>query len=196
MVAYSSGNYYFRHFSDGELNNYDFLTFSSTGSTSASFDALYQYVPPSQAATLNVIAEYQNGTVIGNTVSNTGYVERSPGLWVTVTPPGAYEPFTGSYTGGTLLPFVLIAGDTYTAQMSSYSDLKFVRWSDTGSTNATRTLTLDQNTTLIAIFEVGNGSPATAPSGFYSGALAMVPLALILLEGRASAPPERSISSP
>jgi hypothetical protein len=154
IVAFWADNYYFRHFSDGDMNRYELLTFNSTGSTTASFDAVYEYVPPSQAATLNIIAEYPNGTQIGTTFNNTGYIQHTPGMWLTVTPPDATIPYTGTFTGGSLLPFVLFRGYSYTVTMTpSYGDLKFAYWQDTGSTNGTRTIDLDQNTTLIAIYE-------------------------------------------
>jgi hypothetical protein len=155
VVAYWSGNYYFRHFSDGDLNRYELITFNSTGSTTASFDAIYEYVPSSQAVTLNVIAEFPNGTQIGTTFNNTGYIQHTPGLWLTVTPPDATIPYTGSFTGGSLLPFVLFRGENYTVQMTlSFGNYKFAYWQDSGGTNATRSIALDQNaTTIIAIYE-------------------------------------------
>jgi hypothetical protein len=161
VVAYWAGNYYFRHFSNGDLNRYELLTFNSTGSTTASYDAMYEYIAPSQAATLNVIAEFPNGTQIGTTFNNTGYIEHTPGLWLTVTPPGATTPYTGSFTGGSLLPFVLLSGQSYTVQMTlGFGDYSFAYWQGSGSTNATRTITLDQNaTTIVAIYEQAQASP-------------------------------------
>jgi hypothetical protein len=154
IVAYWAGNYFFRHFSDGDLNRYELLTFNATGSTTASFDAVYEYVPQSHAATLNIIADFPNGTQIGTTFNNTGYIQHTPGLWLTVTQPDATVPYTGSFTGGSLLPFVLFMGDNYTVQMTlTYGNLKFAYWQDTGNTNGTRIVDLDQNTTLIAIYE-------------------------------------------
>jgi hypothetical protein len=154
VVAFWAGNYYFRHFSDGDLNRYELLTFNSTGATSASYDAVYQYVPQSQAATLNVIAEFPNGTQIGTTFNNTGYIQHTPGLWLTVTPPGATVPFTGSFTGGSLLPFVLLRDENYTVQMTpTFGNYKFAYWQDSNGTDPIRTLDLDQNTTIVAIYE-------------------------------------------
>lgn len=166
VVAYWYGNYYFRHFSNGELNRYELVTFNSTGTTSESYQAIYQYVPPSQAATLNVIAIFPNGTQIGTTFNNTGYIQHTPGMWLTVTPPNSTTPFTGSDTGGSLLPFVLPEGETYTVTMTNYGDIKFAYWNDTGNTNATRTVSLDQNTTLVAVYEQTGSTPSSLPLGY------------------------------
>lgn len=156
VVAYWAGNYYFRDFSGGDLNRYELVTFNSTGSTTVSFNAMYEYIPPLQAATLNIIAEFPNGTQIGTTSNTTDYIQHTPGMWLTVTPPGATAPYTGSDTGGSLLPFVLFAGESYTVQMTTaYGNIKFAYWNDTGSTDATRTIKLGHNaTTVLAIYEV------------------------------------------
>jgi hypothetical protein len=155
VVAYWAGNYYFRHFSDGDLNRYELLTFNSTGPKTETFDAVYQYVPPTQAASLDVIAIFPNGTVLGTTFNNSDYIQHTPGMWLTVTPRGSNSPYTGSFTGGSLLPFVLPSGETYTIQMTlSYGNIAFAYWNGTQSTNATRTVTLDQSSmTLVAVYE-------------------------------------------
>jgi hypothetical protein len=165
VVAYWYGSIYFREFSGGDLNRYELVTFNSTGTTSASYTALYEQVPSSEAATLNVLAKFPNGTQIGTTFNNTGYIQHTPGLWLTVTPPGSTVPYTGSYTGGSLLPFVLPSGQNYTIQMTlGFGNYRFGYWNDTGSVNATRSLTLSQNTTIVAIYVLANsdsGAPAT-----------------------------------
>ncbi|MGA2665428.1 MAG: hypothetical protein ABSF83_10830 [Nitrososphaerales archaeon] len=154
VVAGWGNGYYFRHFSDGELDRNAPVTLNATGTKSVALDAIYEYVPSSQASSLGVIAEFPNGTQIGTTVTNGGYTEQTPGLWVTITPPGAFTPYTGSYTGGSLLPFVLPTGGNYTVLMTpQFGNLKFARWSDTGSTDPARSVVLDSNMTLIAIFE-------------------------------------------
>ena len=153
VVAYWAGNYYFRNFGSSDLNRYALVTFNSTGSTTVSLDAQYQYVPKSEAASLDIIAELPNGTILGTTYNNSNYIEHTPGLWLTVAPPGS-GPFTGSYTGGSSLPFVLISGQTYTIQMTlGYGNLQFAYWKDNGSVSASRSVLLDQNTTLIAVYE-------------------------------------------
>lgn len=154
IVAYWSGNYYFRNFGGGDLNRYQLITFNATGPTKANFTGLYQYVSPSQAASLNIMAELPNGTILGTTFNNSNYIQHTPGLWLTVTPPGTTSPFTGTFTGGSILPFILFSGDTYTVQMTlAYGNLKFAYWKDTGSTAATRSVFLNTNTTLIAVYE-------------------------------------------
>ena len=186
VVAYWAGNYYFRHFSDGDLNRYELVTFNSTGTENVSFDAVYEYVPPSQAATLNIIAEYPNGTQIGTTFNNTGYIQHTPGMWLTVTPFGASVPYTGSYTGGSLLPFVLVGGDSYAVQMTvSYNNLTFAYWKDTGSTNSTRTVTLNQSaTTIVAVYrESQTSNPMWAAHWSHSIVSILAPFDLYLISG-------------
>ncbi len=152
VVVYWFGNYYFREFSNGDLNRYGLVTFNSTGPTSVTLDALYQYVPASQAADLNVVAELPNGTVIGSTFNNTTYIQHTPGLWLTIAP-GSGAPFTGSFTGGSILPFVLFNNAPYTIAMSAgYQNYQFAYWKDTGSTNAVRTITLAGSATYIAVY--------------------------------------------
>jgi hypothetical protein len=154
VVVYWYGSDYFRHFSDGNLNRYALVTLNSTaGQTSYSLDALYESVPKAQAASLNVIAQYPNGTQIGTTFNNQGYPQHTPGMWLTITPLGSTSPFTGTFTGGSILPFILFKGQTYTVSMTqSYNDIVFSHWQDTGSTNPVRTVALNGNTTVIAIY--------------------------------------------
>lgn len=154
IVAYWYGNYYFRDFSNGNLNRYALVTFNSTGATSVTLDALYQYVPQSQAASLNVIAELPNGTLLGTTFNNTGYIQHTPGMWLTITP-GSGTPFTGSFTGGSILPFVLINNEPYTISMTAgYLNYHFAYWKDNGSTNPIRTIALAGDASYIAVYTV------------------------------------------
>jgi hypothetical protein len=155
IIAYWAGHLFFRHFSDGDLNRYELLTFNSTGPTTATYTAVYEDVPGPQQAQLNVIAELPNGTQIGTTYNNTGYIQHTPGLWMTVTPPGATTPYTGSFTGGSLLPFTLFMGQNYTVQMTlAYGTYKFAYWADTMNTNSTRVVYMDQeNMTIVAVYE-------------------------------------------
>jgi hypothetical protein len=104
---------------------------------------------------LNIIAEYPNGTQIGTTFNNTGYIQHTPGMWLTVTPPDATIPYTGDIHGRespSVRPFQGV-------QLYSYHDPPHTVTSSspTGRTPAARTglgrSTLDQNTTLIAIYE-------------------------------------------
>ncbi len=154
VVAYSSGSLYFRNFGGTDLNRYDTVTFNDTGAKTLSLAGNYQYVPSSEAAELNVIAELPNGTVIGTTINSTDTVQQTAGLWLTITPPGTSTPFTGSYTGGDSLPFVLVSGDTYTVTMTlGYGNLKFAYWLDNHSTDNARSVLLSSNTTLTAVYE-------------------------------------------
>lgn len=150
VFVYSSGDYYFREFSNGGLNDYATVEFNSTGSTTVTDDALYQHVPASQAAYLNVEAELPNGTLLGTVVDN---VAQTPGMWFTVTPSGSDTPFTGAYTGASNLPFVLLNNETYTITMTiSYQSYHFAHWQDNNNTSPIRVVDLNGNLTLIAIY--------------------------------------------
>src|SRR5579872_5486817 len=159
VVVYWYGSYYFRHFSNGNLNRYALITFSQTGQTNKQ-NALYENVPSTQAASLNVIAEFPNGTLIGTSYCNNGYVQHTPGMWLTVAPSGQ-KPFTGSFTGGSILPFILFNGQTYTVQMTlGYKNIAFSHWQDNSNTNPSRTVTLNGNQSLTAIYvQTGHAAP-------------------------------------
>jgi hypothetical protein len=156
VVVYWFGDYYFRHFSNGNLNRYDLVTLNATaGQTSESLDALYQSIPSGQVAHLNIQAEFPNGTLIGTSEFLNGYPSHTPGMWVTVAPPGSYVPYTGSYTGGSILPFSLVNGQTYTVQMiDGYGKIQFSHWLDTGSTNPIRPIALHGDAGYIAVYVV------------------------------------------
>lgn len=151
IVVYWLNYTYFRHFSDGNLNRYATVTLN--GTKYASLDAEYQSVPQQDAASLNVIAEFPNGTQIGTSDSVNGTNFHSPGMWVQIVPPQSTQAYTGSYTGGSILPFVLFNHETYIIQMSSaYQNLHFLYWKDNQSDNPTRSVTLNGNATYIAVF--------------------------------------------
>jgi hypothetical protein len=161
VVVYWFGNYYFRHFSNGNLNRYALVTLNATaGQNSLSLTGLYQYVPPSQAASLNIFAEFPNGTRIGTTFNNSDYIQHTPGMWLTVTPPGSTTPFTGSYTGGSILPFILFDKQTYAVEMSAgYKNVHFSHWKDNNSTDRTRQIKLNGNATYTAIYNDTSAVP-------------------------------------
>jgi hypothetical protein len=154
VIAYWYGNYYFRHFTNGELNRYLLVTLNSTkGQDYTTTKALFQYVPAQQAASLNVIAQFPNGTQIGTTFNTTTYIQHTPGMWFTIAVQGSSDPLSGSFTGGSLLPFVLFNHDSYTIQMAdSYKNVHFSRWQDTGSSSSARTVTMNGNTTYVAVY--------------------------------------------
>jgi hypothetical protein len=164
IIAYWYGNYWLREFSNGDLNRYGLVTFNSTGPTTATYDALYQYVPPSQAAALNIGTQFPNGTVIGTTFNNTSYIQHTPGMWLTVTPPNSSTPFTGTFTGGSILPFILIKDQNYTVSMTKgYGNcLTFWKWQDTNGTDPVRVVPLYGNVSLIAIYT----QTGTCPAGY------------------------------
>jgi hypothetical protein len=167
VVFYWYGSYYLRGLSNGDLNRYALTTFNTTGLTTTSLEGLYQYVPAVEAAALDVQARFPNGSVIGTTFNNTDYIQHTPGMWLTVTPPGSTTPFTGAFTGGSILPFVLIKDQAYVVTMTEGYDgcITFQSWADNGSTNSTRSVPLYTNTTLTAIYDqtgpcLGSGSGA------------------------------------
>jgi hypothetical protein len=164
IIMYWYGNYWLRGFSNGDLNRYALVTFNSTGATTVSRNALYQYVPPAQAASLNIGAEFPNGTVIGTTFNNTSYIQHTPGMWVTITPPNSTTPFTGTFTGGSILPFILFKDQNYTVSMTDGYDncLVFTKWQDTNATSPVRVVPLYGNISLVAIYT----QTARCPAGF------------------------------
>ena len=152
VVVYWLTNTYFRHFSDGDLERYATVTLN--GTKYVSLNAEYQSVPPQDAAALNVIAELPNGTQIGTSDLVNGSDFHTPGMWFQIIPPGSNQAFTGSYTGGSILPFIFFNHETYTIQMSTgYQNLHFEYWKDNLSDNLTRTLTLNGNETFVAIYD-------------------------------------------
>jgi hypothetical protein len=161
VIFYWYGNYWLRGVSNGDLNRYAAVIFNSTGPTSVSYDGLYQFVPPQQAAALNVEAKLPNGTTIGTTFNNTSYIQHTPGMWLTVTPPNSTAPFTGTFTGGSILPFILFNHENYTVTMTpGYGCFSFLQWNDTASTNPARVVTLNGNTTLVAIYTLAGQCPS------------------------------------
>jgi len=137
VVAYWADNYYFRHFSNGNLNRYQLL--SLNGSSPVTLNAMYEYVPTSKAATLNILAEFPNGTLIGKSYDLNGSFYHTPGMWIQVVPPGQTTPYTGTFTGGSVLPFVFFNHQTYTVEMAlGYGNILFSHWQDNNSTNSTR----------------------------------------------------------
>jgi hypothetical protein len=152
IVVYWLNNTYFRHFSDGNLNRY--ATVVLNGSKYTSLNAIYEYVPLKAAAALNVIAEFPNGTQIGVSDLVNGSNFHSPGMWFQVVPPNSTQAFTGSYTGGSILPFILFNHESYTIQMSDgYQNTHFLYWEDNKSNSTTRMVTLNGNATYVAIFQ-------------------------------------------
>ena len=117
---------------------------------------------PPPSANLNIVAEFPNGTLIGTTFCDNGYVQHTPGMWLTVAPNGQ-APFTGSFTGRSMLPFTLFNFRAYTIQMTlSYSNIYFDHWQDNNNTNPQRTVTLNGGATYTAIY-VQRGTAPVMP---------------------------------
>jgi hypothetical protein len=154
VVVYGYGDTYFRHFSNGNLQRYSYVTLNATaGQTSYSLNALFENVPNAQAASLNIIAQFPNGTQIGTASEIGGYPQHTPGMYLSVTPPGATSAYTATFTGGSILPFIFFYGQTYTVSMSTgYSNITFSYWKDNGSTDPTRAFTLNGNSVYTAVY--------------------------------------------
>jgi hypothetical protein len=154
VVMYGYGANYFRHFSTGNLQRYSYVTLNTTvGQTAYALNALYENVPNAQAASLNIIAQFPNGTQIGTASEIGGYPQHTPGMYLSVTPPGAASPYTATFTGGSILPFIFFNHETYTVALSAgYSNITFAYWKDDGSANPTRAFDLNGNSTFIAIY--------------------------------------------
>jgi hypothetical protein len=151
VVVYWLPSYYFRHFTDGQLNRYDTVTLN--GTKYASLNALYENIPQPEAAALDVVAQFANGTQIGTSDNVNGSYFHTPGMWMQLVPPGLRDAYTGSFTGGSVLPFILINHDTYTIQMSAgYQNVVFSHWKDTNSKNPARQVTMSGNATYVAVF--------------------------------------------
>ena len=189
VVVYWYQNYYIRYinssyFSTPDLQRYALVTLNQSY-PSVTLDSVFEYVPPSEAAKLNVVAEFPNGTKLGTASVVNGYDLHTPGMWLQVTPPGQSAPYTGTFTGGSILPFVLFNHETYTVQMSlGYQgpwittlsnqgpnvNVTWSHWEDNNSPNATRAVTLNGDATYVAIYEqVAYNAPLTTASSSASG---------------------------
>jgi hypothetical protein len=154
VVVYWYGDYYFRHFANGNLQRYADVTLNSTnGQNTYSMAALYENVPSAKAASLNIIAQFPNGTQLGTAYVVNGYPQHTPGMYLDVSPPTSSTPFTATFTGGSILPFIFFNNQTYTVYMSAgYKNITFSYWKDNNSTSTTRAVKLQGNTTIIAIY--------------------------------------------
>ena len=161
VVLYWCCDYYFRHYSDGTLTRYHVVTANSNGIL---LKGLYEQVPSSQAAKLNVIAKDTTGKVIGGTTTNPdGSIAAEPGMWMWLTPPGASSPYTGAYTGSSSTPFVVYDGKTYKVTMSSFDRYQFDHWQGTGSTNPTRSFAMNgDSVNNVAIYRIVNSASMSA----------------------------------
>jgi hypothetical protein len=162
VVVYWFGNTWFRHFSDGSLNRYYFVM---PGAGPTNLTALYQYVPRSQIAALNVIAELPNGTVIGGDSVVNGSIVAKPGMWMTIGLAGQNSSLTGGYTSSSMTPFYLMKDQNYTIVMSrSYGPYSFSHWKDNNSTDPVRSFFLTTNSTGNVAVYVKNGTGTTTSS--------------------------------
>ena len=170
VVVYWYGNYYIRYINDAntgiDLQRYDLVTLNAS-KPSDTLTGMFEYVPPSQAASLNIIAEFPNGTQLGTASVVNGYDLHSPGMWLTVTPPFQRTPYTGTFTGGSILPFTLFNNETYAVDMSqgfcgawtgypgygTIVQIVWDHWKDNNNTNPNRAITLNGSNTLVGIYD-------------------------------------------
>lgn len=75
------------------------------------------------------------------------------GMWTVLR-----QGTTTAATGYSPVNFNLNSGQTYTVTPSNYQDITFHHWLDTNSTMATRTVSITQNTNLVAVY-VSNSHP-------------------------------------
>ena len=204
VVVYWYGNLYIRYINDSntgiDLQRYDLVTLNQSNPTDI-LTSMFEYVPASQAATLNIFAEFPNGTLIGTSAYNatTNYIQHSSGMWLTVTPPGQTTPYTGTFTGGSILPFTFFNGKTYTVAMTPAScgmdllangqtvgpvDIVWSHWLDNNNTDATRAITLNGNANYTAIYNQVTPAPCAGsviiPTGSSFQGPALIALASVL----------------
>jgi hypothetical protein len=204
VVVFWYGNYYIRYINDAntglDLQRYDTVTLNQS-MPSDTLTGMFEYVPTSQATSLNFIAEFPNGTLIGTSEQNASanYIQHSSGMWLTLTPPGQTTPYTGTFTGGSILPFTLFNGETYTVQMTLDAcgmvlsangqtvgpvDIVWSHWQDHGSTDANRAITLNGAATYIAIYDqltpAPCGASTTIPTGGSLQSPALVAIASVI----------------
>ncbi len=140
IVMYSGQDNYMRHFSDGTLIRYHYVT---PGAGPITLNAMYENVPSASSAQLNVNAF----DTLGHPIN---------GLWMGLTPPGQTTQYTASFTGASDVPFVIFNGQTYRVQMGSFGIYMFDHWQDNLSTNPVRDFAMNGNSiNNNAIYRIG-----------------------------------------
>jgi hypothetical protein len=170
VVAYWYGEYYFRHYTDGTLTRYHYLNADPT--KGITYTAVYEDVPAAQAARLNVHAYDTNGNLIGGTSGSAenGTLIANPGMWETLTPPGATAPYTGAYSDSSSTPFTIFNHKTYTIAMDSYGNYQFDHWQDNGSTNPVRSFAMNGDSiNNIAVYRIVSSSSTTTHTAMMAG---------------------------
>lgn len=67
-------------------------------------------------------------------------------------PSWVLRAFTGTFSGGSMLPFILFRSETYTVQMTSgYNGLTFSHWQADNSQDPTGSIFLGGNATFVAV---------------------------------------------
>ncbi|MDG6996406.1 MAG: YncE family protein, partial [Nitrososphaerota archaeon] len=111
------------------------------------------------AATLVVIngGAPVTSTLTVQTIDTNG--DQIPGYYTVLFESG--QPVT---TGFSPMTFVLNNGESYAVQVQNYGNYVFDYWSDNGSTNQTRTISIASDTTLTAVYRNVNSPPPSTNS--------------------------------
>jgi len=154
VIMYWTSDTFFRHWTDGGLHRYHYVTPTDSGQT---ITAQYEKIALSQQAKLTVLAKTSDGVPIGGT---TGTAEdqtlsAEPGLEVQIAPPMSTTPYTAGFTGGSeASPFTLVKGQSYTVIMTEYGQYKFNHWEDNGSNNSARVVPMNSDLRLTAVYDL------------------------------------------
>jgi hypothetical protein len=113
------------------------------------------------AAIILLITGMQEAPAFGQTASNfvltvnTQYSNGQPlsGLWTTLTQNGQVVA-----SGFSPIQFTLVSGQQYIVTVSNYQTIVFDHWQDTGSTSASRAISITQNTAITALYRSPTGS--------------------------------------
>ena len=139
--------YQFGSWSDGGAQNHTISTPSTDTAYTASFTTTAP--PPPQNLTLAI-----NAIDTSNNVHHMWTTIRAGGSSGTLLQQG-YTPVTSTGT----------AGSTYTVTVANYQNVVFDHWLDNNSTSSSRTVTLNSNTQLTAIYRLTSSPP---PSSTYT----------------------------
>ena len=151
-------------------SNYVGYLYVTNGASPHPWASLPSYFPDLVAsldsAPTNVCLTTQSGASNGSPIS---------GLWVTIGAGGSTVA-----TGFTPLTFAAAPGTQYTVSVSDYQNYAFYYWSDTGSTDRLRLISIQSDNTITAVYFNYAGPP---PSGYSKISLATVNSANASLSG-------------
>jgi hypothetical protein len=140
---YTAGNIFFDHWENGSTNRARSVTLSSD----VSITAFYTTTAPSSSTSSTVNTTPSTYALTVNSMDM--YGKAVNGLWTVISASGSTVK-----TGFTPLSFAGSAGTTYSVTVSDYSSTLFDHWQDNGSTVRAKSVTLNANTTITAVFRV------------------------------------------